>query len=257
MNIELLNKDEKNNVVTFLVKDSSDYFVNTLRRTIIEEVPTLAIEDVEFKDNSSALFDEMVALRLGLMPIKTDLKSYNLPKDCKCKGEGCSQCQLELTLKSQGTGYVLAELVESKDPKCNVVYPKMPIAKLFKGQSLEFSAIAILGQGKEHIKWSPGYVFYRGVPILEVKDKSKATEAIEKLGDKVKETQSGLEVTNLYLWNEADEQICEQNGIQIENSDKDFIMTIESFGQLTSEEIVETAIEKINSKMDEFKKLIE
>ena len=134
MNIELISKDDKQGIAVVLVKDSSDFFVNTYRRTIIEEVPTLAIEEVEFKDNSSAIYDEVIALRLGLLPIKTDLKSYNLPKECKCKGEGCSQCQLKLTLQASTIGNVESESIKSKDPKCKPLYPKMPIAKLLKGQ---------------------------------------------------------------------------------------------------------------------------
>ncbi len=63
-----------------------------------EEVPTMAIEDVEFRKNNSILYDEIIAHRLGLVPLKTDLKSYNLPEKCKCKGEGCARFQLTVPI---------------------------------------------------------------------------------------------------------------------------------------------------------------
>ena len=75
MNIEQLNWDKKSGKINFILSKTERVFVNTIRRMIIDEVPTLAVEDVEFRANSSALYDEMIALRLGLLPIKTDLKS--------------------------------------------------------------------------------------------------------------------------------------------------------------------------------------
>ena len=57
MDLKLLNKKE--NILTFLVKDSNPVFVNTLRRTILSDVPTIAIKKVAFTKNNSALFDEM------------------------------------------------------------------------------------------------------------------------------------------------------------------------------------------------------
>ncbi len=39
---------------------------------MIGEVPTLAIETVKIYDNTSALFDEMLTHRLGLIPIRSN-----------------------------------------------------------------------------------------------------------------------------------------------------------------------------------------
>ena len=69
MNVQLLDKQE--NSITFLFKGINPVIANTLRRLIINEVPVMAIEDVEFTKNSSALYDENIAHRLGLIPIKT------------------------------------------------------------------------------------------------------------------------------------------------------------------------------------------
>ena len=42
----------------------------------------------------------------------------------------------------------------------------MPITKLLKGQVLQFEAIAVLGQGKDHTKFTPGLPYYKSAPIL-------------------------------------------------------------------------------------------
>src|SRR3989338_1520712 len=128
--LEKIKNEKKINKLTFMIKGSDEVFANTIRRLILEEVPVLAVEDLEIKSNGSALYDEMLALRLGLTPIKTDLKSYNLKEKCKCNGEGCAQCELKITLKGSKKGYVYAEEAQSTDPKCTFVFPKMPVIKL-------------------------------------------------------------------------------------------------------------------------------
>src|SRR3989338_5724411 len=131
MEIRVLSNNKEEGKISFIIKDTTPAFANTLRRIMIEEVPTMAIEDVEFSKNNSILYDEMVAHRLGLVPLKTDLKSYNLPEKCKCNGEGCARCQLKFELKAiKGAGTVYASELKSKDPAVKPFYPKMPIVKL-------------------------------------------------------------------------------------------------------------------------------
>ena len=98
MDIKILNKT--NNEVVFILEDVNYVIANTLRRLVNSKVCTLAIEDVHINKNSSALYDEMLAHRLGLIPLKTDLKSYTQKDKCKCKGKGCLHCELKLSLKS-------------------------------------------------------------------------------------------------------------------------------------------------------------
>ena len=111
MNIEVLEKE--GNKTSFTLTGTSFPFVNTIRRIIVEEVPTMAIEEVEFRKNTSILYDEMIAHRLGLLPLSTDLKTYNLPNECKCKGKGFAACQLKLPLNAQGPVYVYASEIKS------------------------------------------------------------------------------------------------------------------------------------------------
>ncbi len=259
MEVKLLKQDKEKKKLSFVIKNSTPVFVNTLRRTIIEEVPTLAIEDVEIRDNSSALYDEMVAHRLGLIPIKTDLKSYDLPSECSCKGKGCSKCTLKLTLVGKSQGYVYSRDLKSKDPKCGSVYPNMPITKLLKGQKIELIATAVLGQGKEHAKWSPGVVTYKNYPIIEINEKGESCEeASIKCPTKVFEfTKVKLTVANLEkcTFCNACIEAC-PDGIKVSENKTDFIFTIESWGQLDPREMIKEAVKRFQKKTDEFVKLL-
>jgi len=259
MEIKLIKYDEENRKLSFVIKGSNSVFVNTLRRVILEEVPTLAIEDIEFRDNSSALYDEIVAHRLGLIPIKTDLKSYELPNECSCKGKGCAKCTLKMTLSSKSAGYVYAEEIKSKDPQCKPVYPKTPIVKLLKGQKIEFEAIAVMGQGKQHAKWCPGLVFYKGYPNIEINSKGEGCEeATIKCPVNVFEfTKGKLSVAhplNCHFCN-ACVELC-PDGIKVEESKSDYIFNIESWGQLDPKEMVKEAAKRLQKKTDEFTKLL-
>ena len=70
MEIIFSRLDENN--ARFQLAGCTTPFANSIRRAMIGEVPTLAIETVKIYDNTSALFDEMLTHRLGLIPIRSD-----------------------------------------------------------------------------------------------------------------------------------------------------------------------------------------
>jgi DNA-directed RNA polymerase subunit D len=182
-------------VISF--KDTHNTIVNSVRRIILDEVPTFAIEDVEVVKNESPLYSETIAHRLGLIPLKTDLKSYNFKETCNCGGVGCSLCEVKLTLKQEEEGYVFSELIKSDDPQIVPADTRIPVTKLFPGKVLELNLVAVLGRGKEHAKWAPAHTYLR------------------------------------------------------EGKDKEVMLVIESFGQLESKEIYNTAVDILLSKIDE------
>lgn len=252
MKIEVLNKD--GNKINFIIEDINATIANTLRRIMSVEVPTLAIKEVTFNKNTSPLYDEIIAHRLGLLPLKTDLTSYNLEEECKCKGKGCALCQLQLTLKAKGPAMIYASDLKSMDPKVEPVYKEMPIVSLLKGQKLELEAVAVLGKGKHHTKFSPGLIFYRGYPELIVSNKSNLKKISEELNDVVKIKNNKIEINDLRKWNEKYEHILEMNNVEVKNSKSNFIFTIESWGQLKPKQIMITALDILDEKLNEFKK---
>jgi len=155
-NVSMKHKEETT-IVTF--KNTHPSIVNSFRRIILDEVPTFAIEDVEIVKNESPLYDETIAHRLGLLPLTTDLKTYNFKDKCKCKGVGCALCEVKMSLKAKGEGYVYSKAIKSNDPKICVVDKEIPITKLFGEKEIEANLTAIIGKGREHAKWAPAHTY--------------------------------------------------------------------------------------------------
>jgi|SRR3989344_2698985 len=250
--IEFVSKNKENNRSIFLLKDVTPALANAVRRTIMDSVPTIAIENVELSDNSSALYDEMIAHRLGLVPLTTDLKSYTLPEKCKCNGEGCGRCTVKLVLKAKGPGYVYASDLKSKDPAVKPVYPEMIIAKLLKNQELILEATAVLGKGSQHVKFSPGLVWYNYKPTITVNNNySKFEEFKDKYPQKAfkdgKIDKKLIEENNLY---DACDGINDDI-VKIEYDPSTFVFNIEPWGQLTPKEMLTEAFNVLNEKLQE------
>ena len=254
MEVRVLENNKDEGKVSFIIKDTNAAFVNSFRRIIMEEVPTMAIEEIEFRKNNSILYDEIIGHRLGLLSLKTDLKSYNMPEKCKCEGKGCARCQLKLTLKVTGPATVYASDLKSKDPAVKPVYPKTPIVKLLKGQSLELEATAVLGKGKVHSKWSPGMAYYKYKPTIEIKNPKNPEEIVEAAHGNIFEIKNGkLEVIkdNLFKYDLAGvvEEVS-KGEVKITN-DNDFIFYLESWGQLSCREILSQSVNTFNETFDE------
>lgn len=261
MEIQFIEKDKQGRAV-FMLKDCDKGFANTLRRTMMNSVPAMAIEDIEFRKNSSLLYDEVLAHRIGLVPLKTDLKSYELRDECKCEGKGCPRCTLDFTLKAKGPGIVYASELKSKDKAIKPLFPNMPLVKLLKGQEVELEATAILGKGSTHAKFSPGLIWYKYKPVIEIDDK-KCTNAaavakvcpknvFEVKGDK------------LFVKRPLDCHLClacvdaaTNNSVKVNPSGSEFMFYIESWGQLSAREIFSTALEILQNKLEKLGEILE
>ena len=252
MEIRLLEK--KNGKLSFVLKNAHVSLANSLRRTILEEVPTMAIEDVEIRKNDSVMYDEVLAHRLGLIPLTTDLKSYTLPAKCKCEGEGCARCQCKLTLKVKGPAMVYASDLKSKDSGIKPVYPKMPLVRLLKNQHLELEATAVLGQGKVHMKWSPGHAHYNYEPKITVKhDPQKLSEVGDNYPPQIfgEDGKIDRNLINTPALVDACDGVCDDL-VKVERIDNSFVFNVESFGQLEPKKMVQEAVKIFQEQIEEF-----
>jgi DNA-directed RNA polymerase subunit D len=194
--------------VTLQLEGIDRSYANAVRRFCIAEVPAMAIDDVVILENSSVLYDELLAHRLGMIPIKTDLDRYNLPEDCDCGNPlGCHKCRVLFVLDAKGKDKVSTvysgDLV-SEDREVRPVSESIPLVKLALGQSVKLEAYARLGKGKEHAKWQPCTVAVlvegkgEGVYNLMVESagglpaRRIVTKAIELLEKKLKEIQASV-----------------------------------------------------------------
>jgi DNA-directed RNA polymerase subunit D len=249
MEFKKISKAEDGTTV-FKVKGTTPAQLNTYRRMIINKLPSMAIDTVEIIDNSSGLYDEMVAHRLGLLVLKTDVKSYILKEREEDDGP---TYELKLTLEVKGPGVVYAEELKSDDPNVYPVHKKTPITKLREDQNIKLIATAIMGTGKEHIKFSPGLMFYQKFPTLKTKEMKKI-EAITKECP-IDEGKSKFEAHELC---KSCLGLLEQEKL-IETNNTDFLVTIEPWGQLSAIEIMEGVVEVTNNQLEalssEIKKL--
>ena len=65
--IQIIEKTDE--YLRFIVSGVNVPFVNALRRIMITEVPTMAIDEIVILENSSILNDEILAHRMGLIPL--------------------------------------------------------------------------------------------------------------------------------------------------------------------------------------------
>lgn len=251
--MEVLNSTDSK--LQFVVKDINNSIANAIRRSC-DEIPVLAVDTVEISKNDSALSDEILAHRIGLLPLKYE-KNFTVQDECSCKGKGCAKCTVNLTLSVSG-GMVKAG--ELKGKTVNILYPDMPLVLLQKDQEVELVAEAKLGRGIDHVKFSPGLMWFREFPIIELpKNVESVKDCMRACPKDVYNTEGKLGIKNLTNCDlcEACVEACRDSGkeeIKVKGSEKDFIFEIESWGQLRPKEIFIEACEVLDKNIKEFLK---
>ncbi|XP_057765418.1 uncharacterized protein LOC130986144 [Salvia miltiorrhiza] len=168
---------------------------NAFRRILIAELPTMAIEKVFVANNTSVVQDEVLAHRLGLVPLKVDPRHFNYISEndepnekntivfklhVRCE-KGAPRIKVksdELKWLPNGSEFVLSAEKSNPDSTAkaktytsfsssqdslpefvnNPIAPKhddIILAKLGPKQEIELEAHAVKGMGKTHAKWSP------------------------------------------------------------------------------------------------------
>jgi len=161
MDIKYTKKDSKK--AKFKISGIKYTTANAIRRAIMTYVPSMAMDKVTVYENTSPFYDEMIAQRIGLVPLSTDLKTYNLRDECKCKGKGCARCEVSFILEKSGPGAVYSGDMKSRDPKIKPVFEKMPILKLREDQKVKMEMVAKLGTMNQHAKYQSCLSSYKQV----------------------------------------------------------------------------------------------
>jgi len=249
MDVSLFEKSKDGLTAKLLIRGTTPAFVNALRRAILEEVPTFAIEDVEFRKNNSILYDEIIAHRLGLIPLKTDLKGYRMLKPGEEPGKAH---QVTFSLKTTKQGNVVAGDMDSTDKSVVPVYPDMVITKLLKGQNIEFEAVAVLGKGKGQSKWCPAHVYYYNEPKITVTNDPKLLEETRsKYPPQIFDASGKIDKALISTPQLID--ACEgvSKLVEIERKDDSFVFVVESWGQLTPKQILVEAVEQLDAQFED------
>jgi DNA-directed RNA polymerase subunit D len=255
MEVEIL--EEKADSLRFILRDSSPAFANALRRGMLADVPVMAIEDVIFLENTSVMYDEILAHRLGLVPLKTDLDAYVPREECDCKSDlGCAKCTASFVLEAEATDQTIT--VYSGDLKAATetvpTSDRIPVVKLAPGQKVKLEAYARLGRGSEHAKWQAASVAaYRYMPKVTLHDEnlSNPEDVIKICPTRVFASDS---TRKIFIKNELDCILCnacveqavpsdQKKGppVEINGDDTTFLFNVESTGALPPKRIVREA----------------
>ncbi|MCX8158548.1 MAG: DNA-directed RNA polymerase subunit D [Candidatus Diapherotrites archaeon] len=238
-------KESKNDII-LKIEGTNTNFVNSLRRAAMNRVPVLAIEEVYIYQNDSVMFDEFLAHRLAMIPIRSDPRKFKENEKIKFK------------LEKEGPCTVYSSDLEPLTNDVEVVCKDIPLVELEKGQKIRLEAEAVFGYGKEHAKWQPGLITYTQIPILKVSKECNLCkkcikvcpkDVLEKKGEKI-------EFKNQYdciLCNKCVD-ICPKNAIEVIGDKEGFIFKVESYGSLEPRQIINYALESIINRAEKIKK---
>ncbi len=276
MEVEI--RELKEREAEILLSDTNPPMANALRRVLIVDVPSLAIEDVEFHlgtigdeekdkeyESSAPIFDEIIAHRLGMLPIPTDLELFNFRDECdECEGEGCPNCTIIYSLNKKGPCTVYSgDLIPVGENELRPVDDLIPIVKLDDSQALLLYATAELGTAKEHAKWQPtSGLAYKYYPEIEIDEEmcEGCEKCIEACPVDILKIEDGkLTVTDVEECKlcSACEEACGPEAIKVSGREDKFILTFETDGSLSSREILKKGLEVLQEKFERFIELSE
>jgi len=248
--------------------------LSALRRIIIEEVPTMAVDSVLVLENNSVLHDEVLAHRLAMIPFRSEkaLEKYGSPEKCadcpQC--EGCyARAYLEVSNEDSDRKVVYAGDIRPEDPDVVPVIPEIPIIVLGRGQKISMELELRLGRGKEHIKWSPVSIStLLSVPQIEFdiskcESSSTCIECIssysEELSKRILSVKKGAikleKFSNTSILRFCEEKACAKC-IKINYLDNEKILRFESTGSLYPETILRLSLSILREKLESTRKIL-
>ena len=239
----------------FLVRGVTPAFANGVRRAILADVPTLSVDSVRVIENSSVMFDEQIALRLGLIPLTT-------PDDYRPD----EAVTLAIDVEGPATAYS-GDLVSS-DEQVQPAEENVPIIELKEGQRLELEADAALGRGKDHAKHQGGVaVGYRHLQRVEVVGETGEfeEEEAEIIRGVIEEgaaehAEDDAENGDLVPAESFDNDLGQRypgKDVEVEDVPNAFVFSVESDGSVAVDELVLKAVDSLKSRANELEEAVQ
>jgi DNA-directed RNA polymerase subunit D len=236
--VQVIERDDRQ--ARFVVRGLTPALANGFRRAMIADVPTFAIDTVRFTENTSVMFDEMIALRLGLVPLTTPLDDFEIGDT------------VTVALDVEGPETAYSGDIESSDELVQPADENIPIVELKEGHRLEFEADAVLETGKEHAKQQGGVaVGFRHLQSVTVGDDiGEFDEQEPEILRGAIETEEGevvltkafdYDLTNKYPGKE----------LTVEDVPGAYVFHVETDGSVDVEELVLRAAESLGDRADE------
>jgi len=281
MQIEIVEMEDTK--AKLVLRDATPALANALRRTMLQDIPKMAIDKVDFHlgpimdsatdkeyESKTSLFDEVIASRLGLVPVPTDYNQFTFREQCECGGEGCPHCQIMYSLNKNGPATVLSgDMMPLGDPSLRVKDEKIPIVELTDKQGVLIYAYAVMGTAKKHVKWQAAFgVGYTYMPIIEINaekasDKDVIEAAQKNFPGLFKEEGGKLVVCDLWCaanygrepFNDVPRVL--KNFAKISWDDTAYLFKYETDGSLTARQVLDTAVGLLVDNADRFAAQIE
>ena len=218
----------------FLLQSTRYDVVNAIRRSIVGEVLTLAVDKVMVYKNESVMPDEFIAHRLGLVPLNS--RDFDEEKE------------VSLYLKKTG-GVVKAGDIETNGI-VEVTHKNIPILVLNEGKSVELELVLKPGNGNQHTKWSSALVYYNNVP--SIKQHGKVDKSI------IKTCPKGLldfKADKVVIRDPYDCDACRfcetatHRNLELVTKEDEFVLTIEPYGNLDIDLIIKGASKYLEDEL--------
>ena len=246
MEIEI--KSQSDDEIVFIVRDAEVPFINAIRRTAMVNVPKIAIEDVNIIRNDSAMFNEVLAHRLGLTPLVSDLDAIEgllLPED-----DGWFEPQgVAFSLNEVGPKVVYSKDLISSDSKIKPVYDTIPIVKLVKWMPTTVCAYKqypeITFNDEVDIDYDCADACPRGV--LKSDKRSKKIKILD-----IENCSMCKSCVRSSINRAAANGAPDKSYINVGYRENDFIFRIETDGSMPPKEVLLVACEKLGEKADKF-----
>ena len=276
MDIEIIEMAERK--AKFILKNSSPAMANALRRTLLSDIPKMAIDKVEFHlgpimyddkeyESVTPLFDEIIAHRLGMVPVPTDLNLFCPQSECVCGGEGCPNCTIMYSLNKIGPCTVLSgDLEPLGNPDLRVKDEFIPIVELTDGQAVLIYATAVMGTAKKHVKWQVANgVGYKYLPQIAIEEGMESDEEVLECAALCPKKVFEVEDGKLVIKNPLECSLCractdhlgEKGGITVTGDDQNFFFKFETDGSLTAQQALDKAVEILADEAKDFKAQLE
>ena len=194
-NIKIISKNTEE--IIFDITGIEPPLANAIRRILISEVPTMAIDTVIINQNTSIIPDEVLSHRLGLIPILAEAEDFEEKKENEDFNENNSiKFELKVKCYKDNKGNIINSSIYSNSLKfiplgkqnerfkgneeIKVVYDNILINKMRPGQEINLECYCIKGIGKTHAKWSPvSTAYYRLLSNINFISEIKGNDAEE------------------------------------------------------------------------------
>ena len=277
MKVNVLKMEDYYAQVEF--KDVNYSFVNSIRRSLVSMVPCLALHEIDFHMGSlgsyvdeesgdereyesiSAMFNEIVAHRIGMLPVPTDEKTIEAFADSI--DDDTKQPDIMYSLHKQGPCTVYSGDLEPVSGDTSLVIPEtnVPLVKLAEGQAILVYAKAKIGNAQKHTKWQCAVAprFYQA-PTINVSS-GKGSKAIFDIIDKKNFKKKGkshvidnpVEAHEALrkleqLWNDKEAK----EAMEVSTKKDHFIFEFETNGAMKAKLALEQALKALDGHCNEF-----